>query len=196
MQPKPTGKYPKEWLRIAELTKQAAGWKCVRCGHAHDPAAGYTLTVHHLDHNKSHCQWFNLAPLCQRCHLHIQAKVVMPRIWYLDHSEWFKPFAAGYYADLYKLYLDETLIRMHADELIAVGQGTLKLEDLHFEHYKEREAIWMINAHRLIDAERLVACTDEDLAAWMAELGYEWYPTMHTLGGWDTATPKPEVEAI
>ncbi len=55
-------------------------------------------TTHHLDGQKGNCNWWNLAALCQRCHLHIQAKVVMERVWMFDHSEWFKPYVAGYYA--------------------------------------------------------------------------------------------------
>src|SRR5438105_5060769 len=35
--------YPADWPAIAESTKQAAGWKCVRCGHRHDPESGYYL---------------------------------------------------------------------------------------------------------------------------------------------------------
>jgi hypothetical protein len=59
------------------------------------------LTVHHLDGDKANCRWWNLAALCQRCHLEVQAKVVMERIYPHEHSEWFKPYAAGYYAFVY-----------------------------------------------------------------------------------------------
>ena len=48
---KSTGAYPANWKEIAHQVKEAAGWKCVRCGSAHDPKIGYTLTVHHLDLN-------------------------------------------------------------------------------------------------------------------------------------------------
>lgn len=54
--------------------KQKAGWCCERCGHPHDPRAGYTLTVHHLDGDKQNCRSANLAVLCQRCHLSVQGK--------------------------------------------------------------------------------------------------------------------------
>ena len=47
--------------------------------------------------NKANCYWWNLAALCQRCHLRIQAKVVVSRIWMFEHSEWFKPYVAGRY---------------------------------------------------------------------------------------------------
>lgn len=96
-----TGAYPPDWKSIATAVKEAAGWRCVRCGHEHDPKAGYTLTCHHLDGDKSNCRWFNVCPLCQRCHLAIQGKVVMARPWLLEHSEWFKPYVGGWAAWFY-----------------------------------------------------------------------------------------------
>jgi len=93
-----TGEYPLDWPLIALLAKEVAGWKCVRCGHPHDVENGRVLTVHHLDGNRSNCRWWNLAALDQRCHLHIQAKVELERPWIFEHSEWFKPYVAGYYA--------------------------------------------------------------------------------------------------
>ena len=56
------------------------------------------LTVHHFDGNKSNDRWWNLMPLCQVCHLVIQGKVVPEQPWMFEHSEWFKPYCAGYYA--------------------------------------------------------------------------------------------------
>ena len=97
---KSIGEYPSDWKDIAKGVKMEAGWKCVRCDHAHDPAAYYTLTVHHLDLNKENCAWWNLPALCQRCHLRIQNKVVIEQRWMFDHSAWFKPYVAGYYAHL------------------------------------------------------------------------------------------------
>jgi len=70
-----TGEYPDDWPAIAERIKAEAGGECERCGHPHDPEAGRTLTVHHLDGDKSNCRDWNLAALCQKCHLAIQAKV-------------------------------------------------------------------------------------------------------------------------
>ena len=68
--------YPVNWPEIATAVKEWAGWHCEHCGHSHDPAAGYILTVHHLDGIKTNCEWGNLVALCQRCHLHIQAVYV------------------------------------------------------------------------------------------------------------------------
>ena len=55
------------------------------------------LTVHHLNGIKHDLRWWNLAALCQRCHLTIQAKVHLERPWVKPHTDWFKPHAAGYY---------------------------------------------------------------------------------------------------
>jgi hypothetical protein len=82
-------------------------------------AAWRILTVHHLDGDKANCRWWNLAPLCQRCHLTIQGRVVMARIWPWEHSEWFRPYVAGYYAHA---YLGEDLnreeVEARLDELL------------------------------------------------------------------------------
>lgn len=66
--------YPKDWPKIATRIKEAANWRCEHCNHPHDPASGHTLTVHHLDGNPANCDNDNLVALCQRCHLHIQAR--------------------------------------------------------------------------------------------------------------------------
>ncbi len=79
------------------------------------------LTVHHWDGNKSNCAWWNLMSLCQRCHLQIQGKAHPETPWILEHSEWCKPYAAGFYA---KKYLGLELTREQAmarlDELLAL----------------------------------------------------------------------------
>lgn len=116
---KSTGDYPKHWHEIATVVKDAAGWRCVRCNHCHDPEAGYCLTVHHLDLNPANCAWWNIPALCQRCHLHIQGRVVMERPWLFAHSEWFKPYVAGYYAHLRGLPESRDYVMAHLDELLA-----------------------------------------------------------------------------
>jgi hypothetical protein len=79
------------------------------------------LTVHHLDGDKANCRWWNLAALCQRCHLEIQGKVIMERVYPHEHSEWFRPYVAGYYA---WVYLGEELTREQVmgrlDELLGL----------------------------------------------------------------------------
>lgn len=82
------------------------------------------LTVHHLDGVKANCHWWNLAALCQRCHLTIQGKVQMARVWPWEHSEWFRPYVAAYYAHV---YLGEDLTRAEAearmDDLLALERA-------------------------------------------------------------------------
>jgi hypothetical protein len=82
------------------------------------------LTVHHLNGVKHDCRWWNLAALCQRCHLSIQTRVVMNRVYILEHTDWFKPHAAGWYAWTYlgeDLTREQTLERL--DELLALEQA-------------------------------------------------------------------------
>lgn len=79
------------------------------------------LTVHHLDGNKANCDWANCLSLCQRCHLQIQSRVNPETPYFLEHSDWFKPYAAAFYA---RKYLGETLTREQVmarlDELLAL----------------------------------------------------------------------------
>lgn len=60
------------------------------------------LTVHHLDGDKSNDQWWNTLPLCQRCHLKVQTRLNPEIPYFLEHSAWFKPYAAGFYAWKYE----------------------------------------------------------------------------------------------
>ncbi len=59
-------------------------------------------TVHHFDGDKTNCQWWNLLALCQRCHLTIQGKVNPQQPYMFEHSEWLKPYVAGFYAWKYE----------------------------------------------------------------------------------------------
>lgn len=102
-----------DWGGVAEL-----GWPALR-GRIGEEAVVVVeaqwriLTVHHLDNDKANCRWWNLAALCQRCHLQIQGKVQMARVYPFEHSEWFRPYAAGYYA---WAYLGQDLTRAEVDE--------------------------------------------------------------------------------
>lgn len=82
------GEYPENWGEIALAIKRRAEWRCEHCGRPHDPVAGYCLTVHHLDLNKSNCDRENLVALCQRCHLSIQARYRPGQMWLLDAPAW------------------------------------------------------------------------------------------------------------
>ena len=110
--------YPENWAAIATATKHAAAWHCVRCGAPNQK--GRVLTVHHLDMDPSNCEWWNLAALCQQCHLTIQAKVVMERRWMFEHSEWFKPYVAGYIAHREGKPTEKQYVMDHLEELLAI----------------------------------------------------------------------------
>jgi len=90
-------KYADNWQAISGWIKEKAGWHCERCEHEHDPKTGYCLTVHHLDGDKSNNSDWNLATLCQRCHLYMQP-VVMDQMLlpFVEVSSWFKPHLDGY----------------------------------------------------------------------------------------------------
>src|SRR5439155_22518817 len=91
--------YPSEWPEMAARIKLQAGQKCERCKHPNDFESGHVLTVHHLDGNKANCADWNLAVLCQRCHLTIQGRVKMNQGFFeavLPVSDWFKPHLDGY----------------------------------------------------------------------------------------------------
>lgn len=119
------GKTPGEWSPCDEQCRHGGP---IRAGDVVE-AQWRVLTVHHLNGVKHDCRWWNLVALCQRCHLVIQAKVYMDRPWVYEHSEWFKPYAAGYYAwrhleqDLSRAEVDERL-----EELLALEDRQLPLE--------------------------------------------------------------------
>jgi hypothetical protein len=89
------GDYPPEWPAVAWLVKTMAGWRCERCGHDHGPVP-WVLTVHHLDGVKWNLEHWNLAALCQRCHLRVQNRVVFMRDWMFDHSPWMARHVADF----------------------------------------------------------------------------------------------------
>ena len=107
---------------VSEKTEAANLLDLLRCGDLSlVEAAWRVLTVHHLTGEKADCRWWNLAALCQRCHLQIQGRVRMEQVYPHEHSDWFKPYAAGYYA---ATYLGEDLTRQETearlDSLLAL----------------------------------------------------------------------------
>lgn len=71
------------------------------------------LTVHHLDGQKDNDAWWNTLALCQRCHLTVQSKIDPTIPYFLEHSDWFKPYVAGFYA---KKYEGKDITREEAEE--------------------------------------------------------------------------------
>jgi 5-methylcytosine-specific restriction endonuclease McrA len=141
------GEYPADWREIAKRVKTEANDRCIRCGHRNDATwwsnamvsggAGpcvdtcthapdgkqRVLTVHHLDGDKSNSRWWNLLPLCQVCHLQIQAKLDPDQVYLWEHSEWFKPFVAGYYAFAYAaLELTRAEVERALEYWLMLGQ--------------------------------------------------------------------------
>ena len=95
--------YPPDWPQIAQRIKETAGWRCERCHHLDCWETAHVLTVHHLDGDKANCLDWNLAALCQRCHLTIQGRVKMEQGFFealMPVSAWFRPHLDGYLAHL------------------------------------------------------------------------------------------------
>lgn len=74
--------YPDNWKDIAAQVKANANNCCEACGHPHDPTSGHTLTVHHLDNDKANCEGWNLAALCQQCHLRYQGRLNLSQLFF------------------------------------------------------------------------------------------------------------------
>lgn len=118
------GEYPPDWKERADRCKAEAGWRCIRCGHPNDLPSGHVLSVHHADGNKANCAWWNLLALCQRCHLRFQGRVNPETPYFLEHSEWYKPYVAGFYAMKYlKLDLTREEVTARQEELLALERA-------------------------------------------------------------------------
>ncbi|HLB36057.1 MAG TPA: hypothetical protein VJL31_05780 [Gemmatimonadales bacterium] len=101
---RPVGTYPLNWSEVAYLVKCVAGWRCERCRHRHETPSRRKgcdrfcrhvrdgkqrmLTVAHLDNDRSNCARWNLAALCQVCHLKLQTRLVMGQVFMFEHSVW------------------------------------------------------------------------------------------------------------
>lgn len=88
---------------------------------------GLNFGVHHLDGNKANDAWWNLLPLCNSCHLTIQARVIPERPYLFAHSEWFRPYVAGFYAYYHgwKLQITRDAAEQHMDFWLSLGQPWL-----------------------------------------------------------------------
>lgn len=74
--PMDRSKYPVNWDDIAYRKKDAAGWKCEKCGipHMFDGTMGSCITVHHpnLDTENPDAE---TEVLCARCHLKAESRL-------------------------------------------------------------------------------------------------------------------------
>lgn len=113
-----TNDYNPDGKEKRRAARESVGYKCIRC--ASPSVLGRILTTHHFDGNKANDAWWNLLPLCQVCHLQVQSRVDPETPWFLPHSEWIKPYVAGFYAHKYEgrmITLEEAMARM--DVLLA-----------------------------------------------------------------------------
>ncbi len=114
------GTYNADGKAMRKAAREAAGNKCIRCLHPNDFASGHVLTTHHFDGNKANDAWWNLLALCQRCHLKIQNKVDPAIPFFFPHSEWLKPYVAGFYAWKYEgRMLTRNEVDARLDELLG-----------------------------------------------------------------------------
>lgn len=86
--------YPKNWKLISKFIRfYRAKNKCEWCGienYQPHPEKGYkvVLTVAHLDQDIKNNSFFNLAALCQRCHLnHDRATNIRNRKYGKNHKQ-------------------------------------------------------------------------------------------------------------
>jgi hypothetical protein len=49
-------------------------------------------------------------------------QVIIERGYMFEHSEWFKPYAAGYYAFTHNLPHDKEFVMQHLDQLLDFGR--------------------------------------------------------------------------
>jgi 5-methylcytosine-specific restriction endonuclease McrA len=116
-----TGEYNADGKEKRRQARESAGNRCIRCGSPSVP--GRILTTHHFDGNKSNDAWWNLLALCQVCHLHIQGKVDPETPFFLEHSDWLKPYVAGFYASKYEgKMLSREEVDARLTELLAYEQ--------------------------------------------------------------------------
>lgn len=106
-----------EWT---ELHLAGPVWTRFNPRDTHVEAKWRILTVHHFDGDKANDRWWNHLPLCQKCHLQFQNKVDPNVPYFFEHSEWLKPFVAGFYAKKYEgADLTREQVNARLDELLG-----------------------------------------------------------------------------
>lgn len=124
------GRFIPMWQSRTGSTQRAPSPCDKRCYHPPDNKQRM-LTVHHLTNQKDDSRWFNLVALCQSCHLKVQGKVWMERGFMLEMADWFKPYAAAYFAwKLLGLELSREQVVARLHELLALGDPFFMV-DLH-----------------------------------------------------------------
>jgi 5-methylcytosine-specific restriction endonuclease McrA len=78
IRPSERAKYPSDWHAISLRVRQAAHWRCERCGTSQGfpLPGGYRVvltTAHVLNPDPSDCRQENLQALCQACHNRLDA---------------------------------------------------------------------------------------------------------------------------
>lgn len=97
--PMKRNKYPDDWEAIAANAKANVKYRCERCGKkdSKNPRDGNCLTVHHLVPRPQLCEAWNLAVLCQRCHLRLQKIDLFQEMFgWFKHTPWFMPHLKGF----------------------------------------------------------------------------------------------------
>ena len=90
--------YAINWPEIADRVKNIHNNTCEACHHKHDPKNGYTMTVHHIDRNTMNNEPWNLACLCQRCHLRYEKSIDLAQMlfFFFYTDGWLRPHLLGY----------------------------------------------------------------------------------------------------
>ena len=96
-------RYSPEVLAAMKLVKAESGGWCERCHEPHNPLQGYTLTVHHLEPVPGNIERWNLAALCQRCHLGLQHHNPFST-WLLDYPEYYLSHCEFWFRSHLQLY--------------------------------------------------------------------------------------------
>lgn len=58
----------------------------------------------------------------------------MARPWFLPHSDWFKPYAAGYYAAQYGYSDEKTYVLENLEYFLALGRNFIPLIPVEVQH--------------------------------------------------------------
>lgn len=63
----PINQYPKNWSILSTKYREHMKWKCEKCGNDFSENKS-RLDTHHINGDKSNCNYYNLKALCKMCH--------------------------------------------------------------------------------------------------------------------------------